>query len=403
MKAKLTARLLNTLEVTGAEYEVHDTTVPGLFVRVTAKGAKSYVVTWARGRKKTLGRVGILTLTQAQTEALQYLNEARQHGEPLAVSQGRRSAAMPTLEHFLTDTFEPWALVHHKDGANGCSAIRASYADLLHLRLDELNPKRIEKLRSDWLAAGLKPSTVNRNVTRLRGLLSRAVEWGVLPEHPLAKLKQLRVDKRGRVRYLLPDEDRRLRAALDAREEKIRAERDNGNEWRKARKKPLLPDLRKVAYADHLKPLVLVSINTGLRRGELFNLRWPDVDLVQKVLTVEGDGAKSGQTRHIPLNREALATLEAWKKQSRKTGYVFPGKGGQRLDNVNSAWSALLKDAGIEAFRWHDLRHTFASRLAMAGVPLNTIRELMGHSDIQMTLRYAHLAPDVKAQAVELI
>lgn len=403
MKTRITQRLINTLDAESKAYRVHDTQLPGFFIRVLPSGHMSYMVTWARNKAATLGRVGVLTLDQARTEAGRYLSDAHEHGEPLAVTQGRRSAAMPTLERFLTDTFEPWALVHHKDGANGCSAIRASFADLLHLRLDELNAKRIEKLRSDWLASGLKPSTVNRNVTRLRGLLSRAVEWGVLPEHPLAKLKQLRVDKRGRVRYLLPDEDQQLRSAMDSREEKIRADRDNGNEWRKARKKLLLPDLRECEYADHLKPMVLVAINTGLRRGELFNLRWADVDLVQKVLTVEGAGAKSGQTRHIPLNREALATLKAWKKQGRKTGYVFPGKGGQRLDNVNSAWAALLKDAGIEAFRWHDLRHTFASRLAMAGVPLNTIRELMGHSDIQMTLRYAHLAPDVKAQAVELI
>lgn len=363
----------------------------------------SYMVTWARNKAATLGRVGVLTLDQARTEAGRYLSDAHEHGEPLAVLQGRRSAAMPTLGDFLTDTFEPWTMTHHKDGANGCSAIRASYVDLVRLQLNELNAKRIEKLRSDWLAAGLKPSTVNRNVTRLRGLLSRAVEWGVLSEHPLAKLKQLNVDKRGRVRYLLPDEDQRLRSALDAREEKIRADRDNGNEWREARKKPLMPDLRKCEYADHLKPMVLVSINTGVRRGELFNLRWSDVDLMQKTITIEGDGTKSGQTRYIPLNREVLATLKAWKKQSRKTNYVFPGKGGNRLDNVNSAWAALLKNAGIEAFRWHDFRHTFASRLAMAGIPLNTIRELLGHSDIQMTLRYAHLAPDVKAKAVELL
>ena len=402
MKAKLTPRQLNNLEVTGKEYELHDTTVPGLFVRVTAAGAKSYVVTWARGRKKTLGRVGRMTIKQAQAEARQYLAEAHEHGEPLAVSQGRRSAATPSLGDFLTDSFEPWALAHHRDGKSGCSAIRASFASLLHLRLNELNIKRVEKLRSDWLAGGLKPATVNRNVTRLRGLLSRAVEWGVLADHPLTKLRQLKIDQRGRIRYLLPDEDKRLRTAMEVREEKIRADRDSGNAWRQARNRPLLPDLRMRQFADHLKPLVLIALNTGVRRGELFSLRWSDVDLSHKLMTVEGDGSKSGQTRHIPLNREALATLKEWRKQSH-AGYVFPGKDGGRLDNVNTAWAALLEEASIKAFRWHDLRHTFASRLVMKGVPLNTVRDLLGHSDIKMTLRYAHLAPDVKAQAVELI
>lgn len=404
MKAKLTARLLGGLEITGKEYEVHDTTVPGLFVRVTAKGAMSYVVTWARGRKKTLGRVNVLTLAQAQAEALQYLNEARVHGEPLAVSQGYRKAGIPSLQDFLNDSYEPWTLTHHKDGKRGCDAIRASFADHLHLRLDELTLLRMEKLRSDWIAKGLKPSTANRSMVRIKGLLSRAVEWGVLSEHPLAKLKPLREDKSKRVRYLLPDEEERLRAALDAREERIRAERDSGNAWRKTRNRPLLPDLRGQCFADRLKPMVLVSLYTGVRQGELFNLKWSDLDLVQKVLTVEGEGAKSLQTRHVPLSSKVLPVLKSWKEQQGdKGGLVFPSDDGSRLNNVKTAWHRVLKDAEITGFRWHDLRHTFASRLAMKGMALNVIRDLLGHADIATTLRYAHLAPDVKAQAVELI
>ncbi|MDT4844350.1 Tyrosine recombinase XerC [compost metagenome] len=404
MKAKLTVALLNGLETTGKTYEVHDTTVTGLFVRVTAAGHKAYVVRWARGKKRTLGRVGILTLDQARKEAIQHLAEAHEHGDPLAVIQGRKGAGMPTLEAFLDEQFEPWALTHHKDGANGVRAIRSSFAELLALRLDEIDAKRIEKLRSTWLEAGLAPATANRNLVRLKGLLSRAVEWGVLEVHPLVKVRRLKVDQRSRVRYLAADEEKRLRAALDDRQENIRAERDSANKWRAERKKELLQDLRAVELVDHLKPLVLLSLNTGLRRGEVFNLTWADVDLKNKLVTVEGEGAKSGQTRHIPLNKEALATLTAWRKQHpRKSGYVFPGQKGERLDNVKKSWDGLLKLAGVEGFRWHDLRHSFASKLVMAGVPLNTVRELLGHSDIAMTLRYAHLAPDSKAAAVELI
>ncbi|WP_273649541.1 site-specific integrase, partial [Pseudomonas aeruginosa] len=254
------------------------------------------------------------------------------------------------------------------------------------------------------LKAGNTDSTANRKMASMRGALSRAIEWGFLTEHPMTRLKQLKTDRKGRIRYLLPDEEARLRQALDDRQETIRAERDSANTWREERHKARLPDLREVAFPDHLKPLVLLSLNTGMRRGEVFNLTWADIDLKNKLITVEGDTSKSGQTRHIPMNKETMTSIEGWRKQyPRNSGYVFPGKDGKRLDNVKKSWDGLLKLARIEGFRWHDLRHTFASKLVMAGVPLNTVRELLGHSDLAMTLRYAHLAPDSKAAAVELI
>ncbi len=402
MKTKITQRLILSLQAQEKVYRVHDTLLPGFFIRVLPSGHMSFMVTWGRNKAATLGRVGVLTLEQARTEARRYLTDAHEYGEPLALSKSRNSAAMPTLDEFINNSYEKWTMTHHRD-KNCCSAIKASFADLLKLKLNEININRVEKLRSDWLASSLKPSTANRNITRIKGLMSRAAEWGVITENPLLKLRQLKVDKSKSVRYLSKNENERLREALDVREERLRAERESANEWRKERNKQQLADLRAVTFADRLKPLIIILLNTGIRRGEAFNLQWTDVDLIKKVLTIEGDGAKSSQTRHIPLNREALATLKAWKKQSQKLNYVFPSASGDRLDNINKAWSNLRAAAKLEAFRLHDLRHTFASNLAIKGVALNTIRELLGHSDIQMTLRYAHLTPDVKAQAVELI
>lgn len=403
MKTKITDKVLANLAPQEKVYRIHDTKQPGLLIRVLPSGRASYMVTWARNKATTLGQVGTLTLAQARNYALQYLSEAHTHGEPLAVSQGRKSASMPTLEQFINNQFEAWVLSQQRDGANSIRAIRKSYAGLLALRLNDITPARVEPLRTSWLEAGRSPATANRNLVRLKGLLSRAVEWGILKEHPLTKVHKMKVDQRSRVRFLSGDEEKRLRAALDERQEVIRAERDTANQWRTERKKELMPDLRKVEFADHLKPLTLLSLNTGMRQGEVFNLEWRDVDLVNKVLTVEGDTSKSGQTRHIPLNKEALAVLTNWRKLNERQGYVFPGQSGARLDNVKKSWAGVLTLANITAFRWHDLRHTFASKLVMAGVPLNTVRELLGHSDIKMTLRYAHLAPDSKAAAVELI
>lgn len=404
MKTKITEKVLSSLKPEGRLYRIHDTQQPGLCIRVTPAGHASYMVSWGRNKSKALGRVHVMTLAQARREAAQYLAEAHEHGEPLSVSEARSGASMPTLETFLTEQFEPWARIHHRDHVNGVRAIRSAFADLLQVPLDLIDHRGVERLRVGWVSGGNAPATANRNIQRIKGLLSRAVEWGVLPVHPLTKLRRLKTDRKGRVRYLATDEMADLRKAMNDREESIRAERESANAWRSERKKELMVDLRSVTFADHLKPLVLLSLNTGMRRGEVFNLKWSDINFAAKVLTVEGDTSKSGQTRHIPLNREAIEVLEGWRDQhSHKAGYVFPGKDGGRLDNVKKSWAGLLKLAKIEVFRWHDLRHTFASKLVMAGVPLNTVRELLGHSDLAMTLRYAHLAPDVKAAAVELI
>ncbi|WP_421534690.1 phage integrase [Pseudomonas marginalis] len=403
MKEKLTAKLLGSLQVTGNEYEVHDTTVGGLFVRVTAAGAKSYVVSWARGRKKTLGRVGILTLDQARTEATQYLAEARSHGEPLAVTQGRRGATLPSLRDFIEDTYMPWFKAHHKGHEKTQHTLSNNFDPIMSQRLDAITGRDLEQIRTGWMQAGNKASTVNRKMGSISGVFSRAVEWEYIDTHPLAKLKHLKVDSKGVIRYLAADETKRLRDALDARQDEMRAERESANAWRTDRHKEPMPSLLELPFTDHLKPMVLVSLNTGMRRGELFDLKWSAVNFDTKTITVAGATTKTSDTRHIPMNKETIGVLEAWKKQVSKSPYVFPGQGGGRFEDVKSAWLKLLERAPIDGFRWHDMRHDFASRLVMAGVPLNTVRDLLGHADIKMTLRYAHLAPGTKAAAVELL
>ena len=403
MKEKLTAKLLSSMQVTGREYEIHDTTVTGLFVRVTAAGAKSYVVTWARGRKKTLGRVGILTLDQARQEATQYLAEARKLGEPLAITQGRKGATLPSLRDFIDNTYMPWFKAHHKGYEKTLHTLDNNFEAIMPQRIDAISGRDLEQIRTAWMQTGNKPSTVNRKMGLISGVFSRAVEWEYIGTHPLAKLKQLKVDSLGLVRYLDTDEAKRLREALDTRQDEIRAERESANQWRADRGKQQMQSLLQLPFTDHLKPMVLVSLNTGMRRGELFDLKWSAVNFSTNTITAAGDTTKTSDTRHIPMNKETVSVLEHWKKQAGKSHYVFPNQEGGRLEDVKSAWLRLLERAKIDGFRWHDMRHDFASRLVMAGVHLNTVRDLLGHSDIKMTLRYAHLAPGTKAAAVELI
>lgn len=160
-------------------------------------------------------------------------------------------------------------------------------------------------------------------------------------------------------------------------------------------------------FADHLKPVVLLALSTGLRRNSLFSLEWRDIDLDNRTVRVRAATAKSGKQYFVPLNDLAFEIITQWHKQCPKISpgsLVFPSpKTGKKMDNCNTAWEHLLKKANITDFRWHDMRHDFASQLVMSGVDLNTVRELMGHADLKMTLRYAHLAPEKKLQAVKAL
>jgi integrase len=403
LKSKITQKLINGLTPEPKAYRVHDTVQPGLFIRVLPSGYMSFMVTWGRNKNATLGRVGVLTLDRARTEAAQYLADAHAHGEPLAITNGRKGAALPTLRDFIDDTYMPWFKAHYKGDEKTLHTLDNNFDSIMAQRLDMITGRDLDQIRTTWMQAGNKASTVNRKMGSISGVFSRAVEWEYITAHPMAKLKQLKVDSMGLVRYLEDDESKRLRAALDARQDEMRAERESANQWRADRNKEQFLSLKDLTFTDHLKPMVLVSLSTGMRRGELFDLKWSAVNFSTKTITVAGDTTKTSDTRHIPMNKEVVAVLEEWKKQSGKARYVFPSQAGGRLEDVKSAWLKLLERAEVIGFRWHDMRHDFASRLVMAGVPLNTVRDLMGHSDIKMTLRYAHLAPGTKAAAVELI
>ena len=398
MQALINNSLLRTLKPEEKPYDVRDTKLIGFMVRVYPSGIKSYVVEYARAKRITLGNTEVLTPAQARDMATDILAEVVKGGDPQA---DKKAAKVDTLKAYLAHEYGPWVEAHRKDGKATLARLTACFVpEFGDKKLSELNAWIIEKWRSNRLKSGIRPATVNRDLTAIKAALAKAVEWRFIPAHPLADLKPSKVDHAGKVRFLSNDEEASLLQALDQREERKRTERDTHNQWLKARKKPALPSLEG-RYADHLKPLVILALNTGMRRGELLTLAWADIDLTRAMLTVNGDTAKSGKTRHIPLNTDATAALETWQETTGMAqSLVFPGDQGERMGSIKTAFNRLLANAGIENFRFHDLRHTFASKLVMAGVDLNTVRELLVHSDIKMTLRYAHLAPEHKALAV---
>jgi integrase len=396
MRAAITADFLR--ELPAGPIEVWDTKFPGLVLRVRESGHASYVFVYGRGKKETLGRADALTPAEARGLAKGVVGDVAHGRDPQAERRKRRAG---TLREFLDGQYAPWATANRKTGAQTVTRITRAFPDaLLNRPIADLSGFQLEQWRTKRRKAGRVDTTINRDLDALRGVLSKAVEWGLITEHPMRAVRGAKVDVVGRLRYLSPDEETRLRKALEARETTRQDGRDRFNAWRSERGYKTLPAYR--AYADHIQPMVLLALNTGLRRGELFALTWGDVDLVQCRLTVRGASAKSGLTRHVPLNTEAANVLRAWRPSTNDgpADLVFPGAEGKPMFSLKTAWSGVATAAKLKEFTFHDLRHTFASKLVQAGVDLNTVRELLGHADIKMTLRYSHLAPEHKAAAV---
>ena len=394
-KTQITDRTIRTAKAKDHRYEIRDSALTGFMLRISPSGKKLFYVQLERGRKIKIGDASIMTLTRARKLALKKLNQ-QEAGEKVESSR----TAKPTLEKFLDKTYLPWAVQHQKRGDETVARMKAACKPLLGIRTDRLSELKIERWKADRMKAGLTAATVRRDLAALKATLNRAAKWGYASSNP-ARGITVKVEKEDRVRYLSDDERKKLEQALQDRDNTKREGRLSGNVFRLDRGKEPLPEIE--GFADYLTPLVLVVMNTGMRRSEALSLKWDQVGLAHTPkITVRAAQAKSGRTRHIPLNTSAVELLKKWKKQGSGEGLVFHNR-GQKIQRIDTAWRRLMKDAQIDNFRFHDLRHDFASRLVMAGVDLYRIKTLLGHGSIEITQRYAHLAPHTLAEAVEVL
>ncbi|PCI38780.1 MAG: recombinase [Thiotrichales bacterium] len=392
MKANINKAFVSNIAPKSTQFDVRDIKLTGFLIRVTPSGKMQYVCQYKRGRRISIGNVHVITPVQARLKAQEILGNAAQGIYP------NKQEDSITFKQFINKEYACWNEQHNKSAKEIIRSLRSNFFKVCgNHALNQVKNIHIEKWRTNKLKDGRKPSTVNRAIGYLKTALSKAVEWEFLPTHPLTKIKALKENNEC-VRYLNKEESKRIREAIDQREQKLKTARKSFNLWRKKRGYGLLPEISDTAFADYLKPMLLLAMNTGMRRGEIFNLTWNKINFDRKFLTIPNP--KNNKARHIPLNHTTMSVLQTWQKQSKKSGLVFTNKDGDRFNNITKSWKSLLNLAQITNFRFHDLRHDFASKLVMAGVDLNTVRELLGHSDIKMTLRYAHLAPEHKANAV---
>jgi len=230
-----------------------------------------------------------------------------------------------------------------------------------------LNPRVIEQWQSMRLEYN-KPSTVNRLTGCLKHMINKGVDWDMATEESLKlvrKVKPLEENNR-RLRFLAIDECQNL---IDC-------------------------------CAPHLKPIVTVALHTGMRRGEILGLRWEQVDLEHGFILLEM--TKNGERKEIPID-DTLDEVFSQMPRSIESIYVFTDRDGNPYKSIKRSFSTATRKAGITDFRFHDCRHTFASHLVMAGVDLVSVKELLGHKSLRMTLRYAHLAAGHKRKAVNIL
>lgn len=231
----------------------------------------------------------------------------------------------------------------------------------------------IEKRKGD----GVAPRTINRELDLLSAAFNYVrvhLEWDV--QNPVAGMSLK--EPEGRLRWI-------TREQADA----------------------LIEEARKEPKSPHLSDFIRLALNTGCRKNELLKLSWDRVDLKANYIRLEGENTKNGKRRAVPLNEEARQALlnraRFRAEHCPDSSWVFSHKNGERVQFMQNGFHAACGRAGIADFRVHDLRHTCASWLVSAGVPLPEVRDLLGHSSIEMTERYAHLAPENLKSAVSVL
>ncbi len=268
------------------------------------------------------------------------------------------------FEDFSQEYLNTHAKQHKKSWVSDEYHIKHFNSVFKNKHLFEITAQDIEHFKMERQKEVSK-STVNRQMGVLRIIFNKAVAWGKLDKTPMKSVKFFQ-EPEGRLRFLEKDEITKLIDNCDKT----------------------------------LRPIVVLALHTGMRRGEIFNLQWQDIDFKRNIITLLD--TKNGKPRKVPMNQLVVTALKEIAKNTNST-YIFCYEDGQRIRDVRKSFLTSLRKSGIKDFHFHDLRHTFASQLVMAGVDLNTVRELLGHKDITMTLRYSHLAQSHKQRAVDML
>ena len=324
-------------------------------VRVRLKGCPTETATFNR-------------LTDAKKWAAKIETDIRD-GRYFKTAEAKRHTLAELVDRYLKDTLPGKSEVMQKPRWRHLTWWKNQIGDRL---LADVTPSLLAEYR-DRLSKGegrpRSPATVVRYMAALSHAFSIAVrEWEWLDDSPLRKVSKPK-EPRGRVRFLSDDDREILLVAC------------------------------KQSKAPYLYPLVVLALSTGARRGELLGLTWGDIDLKRKVAILHQ--TKNDERRALPLTGHALDCVNKLAEIRRiDTNLLFPDETGKKPVEIRPAWEKVLKEAKLKDFKFHDLRHSAASYLAMNGASLAEIAEVLGHKTLQMVKRYSHLSEQHTADVV---
>lgn len=380
MAERLTDSVVRNLEAPGKGNRVtYDAEVKGFGARVTAAGARSFILNYragARERRMTIGSFPDWSVKAAREQAKALKREIDVGHDPMAEREEERSAQTIAA---LCDLFETEYLPNRRPKT------REDYRSLIKLYIaPKLGRAKVAAVRHDDVAAlhreiaARAPYQANRVLAVISSLMAFAIRKKMREDNPAKGIEPAPEEKRER--YLSPEEIGRLGEALDAHPERT--------------------------SANAIRLLLL----TGARRGEVLSATWDQFDLSRGVWTKPSMHTKQKKVHRVPLSAGAIALLNEMKREARPGArYVFPGRPkddgttGAPLAGIKRTWATVCRTAALEDVRIHDLRHSYASILASSGLSLQIVGALLGHTQPRTTARYAHLYDDVLRDATERV
>jgi excisionase family DNA binding protein len=338
-----------------------------VYPRKTKKGLNRWYLDYRDRGGKRVQKLAPLAATR-EDAALALLSELK---EEFLDAYGIKDEGQPVrFGAFVTTFIEDYSKVNKlswKDDKCRLQKLAGFFGDVL---LSEITPCEIEKFKATSISRGLTKSTVNRYLAILRRMFNVAITWGKARENPVRQVKLYSEKDNLRERILSPDEEIRL-----------------------LKNSP-----------DHLAPILIVALNTGMRRGEILNLKWEQIDLKAREIRVER--TKSGKPRVVDINSRLFEFLTVLRNRNGNATRecVFPNpKTGKPYGKLQKSFGTACRRARISGITFHTLRHTFGSRLIERGADIIRVKELMGHSTVRVTERYLHSNREARKQAVELL